>query len=289
MSHTIRLAMIAALTVSLSGCIGSDSDPQPAPIGSKTLTFYGRPNEWAYCDGADVETVLNTMRQEARAMKRAGWDGGQIELWGWVRYSRMSQAEAMERIRIVYPAMIEEYRRLGLWLYVSGANDNQGLGKWGDPGRSLSADWKYLEECLALIVEHGPENVIAQPVCETKTGTGRKLELLWAETLKPLGIYMVDNHNSRPTKPQPWADSSNYHPWGLNIGGIDPSMWVNNDTMLAIRAMTDGDEYGPSNPATLAAYIAQGRSVGFPAVMVYAWGHPDLDLPAIEALNGVTP
>jgi hypothetical protein len=199
----------------------------------------------------------------------------------------MGQAEAMQRIRDVLPEMVRTYRALGLWLYVSGANDNQGLGKWGDKGRPLSADWQYLEECLAMLVELGPEGIIVQPVCETQTGTGKKMETRWAEVLKPLDFFLVDNHDSRPKQKQPWADASNYHMWSLDLSVVPEGMWGNNDTMLAIREMGDGDEYGPANPAKVAAYIEQGRALGLPAVMVYAWAHPDLDLPAIEAINGV--
>lgn len=291
MRKIMRICIIPAIAGFLCSCSGDDKSPAgPPPIGSKTLAIYGRPNEWAYQDDADLDTVLATMRQEAEALAVNGWDGGQIELWGWVRYSRMGQAEAMERIRVVLPAMIKTYRALDLWLYISGANDNQGLGKYGDPGRPLASDWKYIEECLAMLVEAGPDNLVVQPVCETQTSTGQKMEARWAEVLKPLGYYLVSNGNvGRPSKPEEWADAYNWHPWSLDVSTIPPDAWGNNDTGLAIREMGDGDMYGPANPTKLAKYIADGRAAGLPAIMVYAWGYPHLDLPAIEAINGVTP
>ena len=289
MPRLMRICIIPAIAGFLCSCEngGSKSNHDLAPIGSKTLAMYGRVNEWAFCSGAPLETVLDTMRKEAEALAANGWDGGQIELWSWVRYSGIGSAAGMQRIREVFPEMVRVYRKLGLWLVVSGANDNQGLGKWGDPGIPLSKDAGFTDECLALVLAQGPENMIVQPVCETQTSAGRDMERKWAAALKPAGFFLLDNHGSRPTRQQAWADAAVWHPCSLDLSGIAQTLWVNNDCGLAIMAMSGGGMRDPANPSAVAKYLADGIARGFPAIMVYAWGHADLDIQAIQAIRGV--
>lgn len=291
--RVFKICMIPAIAGFLCSCESESERTLPA-IGSKTLTFYGRVNEFAYMDGAPVDVVLETLKDELEACASDGVDGYQIELWGWVRYSGLTPEQGMERIRVVWPELVKWCRALDLWLFVSGANDNQHLGKYGSVARTLEQDWKHIEECLALVAASGPDNVIVQPVCETQTDDGARMEKRWAEVLSPLGFYFIDNHGSRPKKPQSWSQGIVVHPWNAEgAANADPSAWVNNDTGIFIQQLAaDATMTGPFAADRIARYVGDALLVGRPAVMVYSWGYSavaGIDRETIKAIGSAKP
>ena len=275
------------------GCDGDGLDfgsrELPA-IGSKTLTIYGRVNQFAWADGATVERAAEILHSEIRALAAAGWDGYQIELWGWVRYADITPEEGMDRIRVVFPLLVNWCREEGLWLFISGVNDNQHLGKYGSTARWLSQDAAQVEECLQLIVAAGPANLIVQPVGETQTSDGANIEDRWSSALDPLGFYLVNNDGSRPSSTQSWSDAYCVHVWSVDEAKtVEPAAWVNNDTHLGIVDMSaDGTDSGPCDPDEVAGYVSDARAAGRPAAMVYAFGYSGaagLDVAAIGAIE----
>ena len=296
-SRFVALAMALA-SISPALCIvgcddgdGIDFGSRELPaIGSKTLTFYGRVNQWCWADGATPERTAEILHSEIRALSAAGWDGYQIEMWGWVRYANLEPEEGIARIRAVFPQLVQWCRDEGLWLFISGVNDNQHLGKYGSTARHLSQDDAQVEECLSLIVAAGPENIIVQPVGETQTSDGDYVEHRWANELEPLGFYLVNNNGSRPSSKLEWSDAYCVHVWSVNSAkDVEAEAWVNNDTRGAIVDLSaDGTMDGPCNAAGVARYISDARSVARPAVMVYAFGFSGadgLDMDAIGALE----
>lgn len=269
------------------GSSGNSSIPE---IGSKTLAFYGRVNQWAWADGATVERAAEILHSEIRALAAAGWDGYQIEMWGWVRYANLEPEEGIARIRVVFPQLVQWCREEGIWLFISGVNDNQHLGKYGSTARHLSEDDAQVEECLSLIVAAGPENLIVQPVGETQTSDGDYVEQRWANELEPRGFYLVNNNGSRPSSKLEWSDAYCVHPWSVSDAAeVEKDAWVNNDTGLAIIDMSvDGTMDGRCNPNDVRDYVAAARDMGRPAIMIYAYGYTGetgIDLEAIGAIE----
>ena len=293
-----RIAAAAMAVVAIApgliilGCGGDGLDfgnrELPA-IGSKTLAIYGRVNQWAWADGATVERAAEILHSEIRALAAAGWDGYQIEMWGWVRYANLTPEEGMERIRVVFPLLVQWCRENGIWLFISGVNDNQHLGKYGSTARWLSEDASQVDECLDLIVESGTNNIIVQPVGETQTSDGAEIEDGWPKVLGPLGYYLVNNNGSRPSDTKSWSDAYCVHVWTVkDAAEVEKDAWVNNDTHWGIVDLSaDGTTEGPCDPEEVAAYVTTAREKGRPAIMVYAFGYSGadgLDLAAIGAL-----
>lgn len=287
-----RLAFqLLLMSMLAAGCGGGSGDVRELPdLGSKTLTFYGRVNEFAWADGAPVEEAAKLLHSEIKAMAASGWDGYQIELWGWVNHVGATPEEGIERIRAIYPKLVQWCREEGMWLFVCGANDNQHLGKYGSEARRLSQDGDQIAECLKIVAECGSDNVIVQPVGETQTPEGRHVEIEWANDLGSLGFYLVNNNGSRPHGKKTWSDAYCVHVWSMeDAEDFDPEAWVNNDTHSAIIEMSaDGTDHGPCNPEAVSEYVSAARSDNRAAVMVYAFGFSGtdgLDLATIGAIE----
>lgn len=259
-------------------------------IGSKTLTFYGRVNQWPWADGATTERAAEILHSEIRALAAAGWDGYQIEMWGWVCYARLSRQDGIERIRYVFPQLVQWCREENLYLFISGVNDNQHLAKYGSIGRTLSEDAAQVEACLQMIVAAGPANLVVQPVGETQTDDGAAVERRWAKMLEPKGYYLVNNNGSRPRQRKSWSDAYCVHPWSVSSAkDVESEAWVNNDTHGAIVDMSiDGTMTGPCNPNDVRDYVAAAREINRPAALIYAFGYSGadgLDMDAIGAIE----
>ena len=202
----------------------------------------------------------------------------------------MTPEQGMERTRVMLPFLVETCRQLDLWCFVSGANNNQHLGKYGGTPRTLTQDWRYIGEVLNILVALGPENVIVQPVCETQTDDGVLMEEWWEGVLNPLGFYLVDNHGSRPVRAQSWSKGFVYHPWNIDDAAKAPAgAWINNDTGVFISQLAkDLTMTGPSNPPLVSRYVSDAVGAGHPAVMVYAWGYSavnGIDVDTIKAIG----
>ena len=145
MKRAMKICMIPAIAGFLCCCNNGDKSPDgPAEIGSKTLRIYGRVNEAFFMEGAPLDVVQDTLRRELEICAAEGLDGYQIEAWGWVRYSRLTPEQGMERIRIMLPFFVETCRQLDLHAFIAGANNNQHLSKYGGTPRTLTQDWRYI-------------------------------------------------------------------------------------------------------------------------------------------------
>lgn len=247
----------------------------PALAAGKTRTGYGRANCWA---GAGK----STLRKDLVACAAAGVDLHTVEMAGWAETSVFGDAKRLADAQALYGWLVGQCRALGLWLLVSIANDNAGSGKYGDRGVGLAratADLHALAECVR---RNGADNVLVQPVAETRTDAGRAFEAHCAALLT--GFELVNNAGSRPAGAGAMRHFA-WHPFKVaDIAGAPEGALVVSDTGSIVLEL-GGSLDGPGNPAALKRYVAAVKARGCPAAVYYAFLRQAHDAAAIKALG----
>lgn len=272
----VRIACLLAVCGLAASCDSGGGGSAPAIRAGETQVWYGRANTWA-TSGPDV------LRADVEACAAAGITGYMIELCGWNDFNPVPDDVAMALMDDVYHQLVGWCRSLGLWLFVSVANDNAGLNRYGDRGIPLSAQTAKIERCIEMIREHGSGNVIVQPCAETRTAAGLQLEARCAERLG--GFTLVCNGNfGRPAHVEPWASFRAWHP--LVFGDYPSDALVISDTGNMIRMLSaNGSVDGPGDPAKLRAWVREVQASGAPVAGYYVLRYAQHDAPAIQALG----
>lgn len=258
------------------GGAGATVRPLPSIGGGGTLTGYGRANYWAAAGKEEL-------RRDVEACAAAGVAIYTIELAGWAETSVFGDAKRLADAQALYEWLVGQCRALGLWLLVSIANDNAGSGKYGDRRIGLgraTADLHALAECVRKC---GPENVLVQPVAETRTDAGRAFEAHCVALLK--GFALVNNAGSRPTGAGAMKHFA-WHPFKVaDIAGAPEGAFVVSDTGSIVLELGGRSLDGPGNATALKRFVAAVKARGCPAAVYYAFKRRAHDAAAIKALG----
>ena len=235
--------------------------------------WYGLVNAWAM--------VPKTMDKVVDECAEAGVSGIHIELAGWSRSDMWSDKWIADTSQ-AYRRLLARCRRRGLWLFVGVANDNMGSRKYGDPGIRMTDVYHQVLKLVHLVRDEGPDNVIVQPVGETQTPAGVKLEQDCILLLPEFPLV----YNGGVGRPGNIPAGFKYRAWHpLKVTDEVPSDAIAvSDTGSIILQLGVGLT-GPAHPDTLEAWARHIRACGCPVACYYAFLHDQLDKPAIQALG----
>ena len=241
---------------------------------AQPLHFYGRVNHWADSRG---ETA-----RELRLMEQQHIDGYMIELAGGGRnkWSRRWLRRTGRR----YRWLLGQCRQRNLMLFVSIVNDNMGKHKYGDTGPLLAEVEEKAQRLIRLVREQGPQNVIVQPVAETQTEAGRRMEQYSLQSLP--GFTLV--YNGEGGFPQSVPTGFQYravHPAHID-SPVPEDAFVISDHGHIIRELTgDRSLDGPADSTRLSEWIDRLHRAGVPMIGYYAFQRTDMDVIAIMTLG----
>ena len=236
--------------------------------------WYGLVNAWAM--------VPETMDKVVDECAEAGVSGIHIELAGWARSGMWTDKWLADTAK-AYRRLLARCRRRGLWLFVSIANDNMGSRKYGDPGIRMAVVYDKVLKLVQLVRDEGPDNVIVQPVGETQTPAGVKLEQDCILMLYPEFKLVYNGGMGRPSTLPAGFKFRAWHPF--KVGDKPPADAIAvSDTGSIIMQLGVGLN-GPAHPDTLEAWARHIRACGCPVACYYAFLHDQLDKPAIKALG----
>lgn len=170
----------------------------------------GNVNWWSQSDA----------RRETRKLAVAGLPCYHIELFGWGGthgYDRVD--EVLRKV----DAVLFWCRRRRLALFVSVCNDNIHLSKYGNKPLDIGNHTAEITRALRhLAAAARKQAVLVQPVGETQTSSGRRIEAL-AREIVPMQ-YLVANTGSRPRAVPGWAAYAAYH--AARVGDAVPrGLW----------------------------------------------------------------
>ena len=250
---------------------------QPTIEQGKTQRWYGRVNRWALS--------RSTLKQELDLMQECGVSGYMIELASWARYSQEPwREEWIKMVKKEYRHLVRECRKRDLWLFVSIVNDNMGKGKYGDTGPALEAVYNYALQLVEIIRQSGTENIIIQPVAETNTEAGRRLEEHCAEVLKDFTL-VYNGSGGYPKHCPEGFDFRAVHPSHI-VSAVPTDALVISDHGLIIRELSqDGGLESKGNPEKVKLWADKLSRQGVPVVGYYAFKTEEFDPATIRALG----
>jgi hypothetical protein len=280
MKKIMRICIIPAIAGFMCACDGGSDGPPPIRQGH-TQAWYGRMNDAIRGPWGDLAADLIDCANEGVA-------GYMMELGGWERYAPEHTPEsALARCREIYPKAVALARALDVTLFVSIANDNAGLGKYGDKGVEIAAQWDYYAALVDLVDAHGADGIIVQPVCETRTAGGLRLEEYAAGKLK--GFALVNNGGfGRPASVAPWAKWRAMHPFVVQQIATTPTdAMLHTDTGTLIAWLNGGALIAPTDLDRLRQAAEASIAVGHPVFGYWDWKRPERNPEAIKELGRI--
>ena len=234
--------------------------------------------------------------------KRIGY--GPVNHW-WMDDMRWVDAMAEEGIGVAHieflgrrslgryenpDPLFSHYRRLvqltemyGIQLFVSIANDNKGLGKYGDDRRGLDQFEPQLRRAADFVLKHSPKGTWIQPVCEQRSAAGARLEAYVAQRWPK--EHLVSNGNrGQPSGPAPWAGQFAFHQASSTTPWPQGAILVSDHSGI-LREFFGGDWMGDAraDPEKVEGWARRGLEAGS-IVVLYAWGQRTVDREALRAL-----
>ncbi len=276
----LLLSFLLAVFFPQPSCAGEPSPAgQTRPIapslsGNSPLYFYGRVNHWA-----DSKSELS---RELALMEAGHIDGYMIEMAGWGedKWSRRWLRRTARR----YRWLLGQCRARGLLLFVSVINDNMGKHKYGDTGPLLEAVEPKVQRLMQIVRTNGPQQVIVQPVAETQTDAGRRMEEYALQTLP--GFTLV--HNGEGGFPKTVPSGFQYravHPAHID-SPVPADAFVVSDHGLIIRELTaDRSLDGPADSLRLSIWIDKLRQARVPMIGYYVFQRTQMDTTALRVLG----
>ncbi len=247
------------------------------PSTEQTLHFYGRVNHWA-----DSRTEL---KKELDMMEKMHVDGYMIELSGWGRWGHNKWEKSwLKHTAREYRWLLQQCRQRNILLFVSIVNDNMGLGKYGDKGPELE---KVEQDALALVrivKKGGSEGVFVQPVAETRTKAGHRLEQYCIQTLKGFTLVYNGSRGFPDKKPEGFTYRA-VHPSAIKKD-VPRDAFVVSDHGLIIRELTvDKSLNGIADGTKLKTWIEKLHRTHVPAIGYYGFQRTTIDSVAIKTLG----
>lgn len=239
-----------------------------------TLHFYGRVNHWAD-SRSDLVTELDLMQQ-------VHVDGYMIELSGWGR-EQWTRPWLYKTIR-QYRWLLRQCRRRDIQLFVSVVNDNMGLHKYGDTGTSLAEVEGHVHKLVHAVKRAGHRGVFVQPVAETRTDAGKRIERYCRQKLRHFTLVYNGDGGFPKTIPDGFIYRA-VHPAHINTK-VPADAFVVSDHGLIIRELNAGGSLdGLADSTKLAAWVATLHQSGVPAIGYYVFQHCHPDTTAIKVLG----
>ena len=268
MNYNLRRAYFV-LAISILGFHSHAQQPVSHP-----LYFYGRVNHWA--DSKD-ETA-----RELSLMEQQHIDGYMIELAGWGRnkWSRRWLRRTGRR----YRWLLGQCRKRNLMLFVSVVNDNMGKHKYGDTGPLLEGVERKAQRLVQIVGEQGPQNVIVQPVAETQTEAGSRMEQYAVQAL-PHFTLVYNGEGGFPQSVPTGFQYRSVHPAHIDTP-VPADAIVVSDHGLIIRELTsDRSLDGPADSTRLVRWVDRLRQAGVPMIGYYVFQRTKMDTTALTVLK----
>lgn len=251
---------------------------RPVALNS-TQGWYGRVNRWA--------TSKSVLEKELDAIVKHGCSGYLIEMSGWGRYSSKQWTDAwIKEVKEWYEWLLGECRDRKVWLFVSIVNDNMGQGKYGDTGPKLEKVYAYAQKLVKIVKDAGKDGVYVQPVAETQTAAGRKLEQYCIQQL--VGFRLVYN-GSGGHPSGAIAGMGNYavHPSKISAGNPKTAFVVSDHGLIIRELNIGGGLESHGDPNKVRTWASRVKSQGCPVCAYYAFKVADYDEATIKALGSV--
>ncbi len=159
-----------------------------------------------------------------------------------------------------------------------------GKGKYGDTGPALEAVYNYALQLVEIIRQSGTENIIIQPVAETSTEAGRRLEEHCAEVLKEFTL-VYNGSGGYPKHCPEGFDFRAVHPSHIT-STVPTDALVISDHGLIIRELSqDGGLESKGDPEKVKLWADKLSRQGVPVVGYYAFKTEEFDPATIRALG----
>lgn len=242
--------------------------------GGHPMHFYGRVNHWA---DSRSETV-----KELDLMEQLHIDGYMIEMAGW-GHNQWSRRWILKTGR-EYRWLLRQCRKRNLMLFVSVVNDNMGKHKYGDTGPALEKVEKKAQRLIRLVKGGGPQGVFVQPVAETQTEAGNRMEQFSLQTLTNFTLVYNGEYGSPQSVP-PGFQYRSVHPAHVE-SHVPEDAFIVSDHGLIIRELTnDRSLDGPADSMRLACWIKNLHQTGVPMIGYYVFQRKEMDVIALKVLG----
>lgn len=271
MRKLMRACAGAVLLSIAAGCaslpyVGHDEAQIPAGWVS-----YGIDNRWMTCDPWEL----------ARTLREHGLTGTSVEFVGWHADARY--IDNPDALREPWADFLRAMRAYKLTVLVSIVNDNMGSRKWNGPGIPLSSRLPQARRAREIVMEHGPDLLLIQPVAETQTSAGRTFERETLALCAAQGFRTCYNGGSRPAGAA-GATVAAWHPTTLGDLG-KPGQLVVSDCGSILAALNSGDVFGNGNPVAVQDYARRVLALRDRGFGYYGFGHSEIDKATIEAIG----
>ena len=247
---------------------------QSQPVEGGMLTFYGRVNHWAE-SRAELTRELDLMAQ-------VHVDGYMIELSGWgeMRWNgRWHRSVSRE-----YSWLLRQCRKRNLLLFVSIVNDNMGRHKYGDKSPALAEVEDAARKLARMVRKAGAKGVLVQPVAETQTEAGARMEQYCQHVLKDFPL-VYNGEGGFPKRLPNGFQFRAVHPSSTHTSVPHGVFAVSDHGKLIRELNADGTLDGLADSTKLGDWIERMQASGAAAIGYYVFQRTQADTTAIKLLG----
>ncbi len=280
-----KAAFRAALDAYKQYTSGVVIPPESFPVlGTGTVAGYGPVNHHWHMDKSVLTKVLNRMAlKNVRYYTIECVGHGNEDVLGTP--AKMAQAKE----RIAWEAQACHDRRI-IFAPIF-FNDNAGLNKWNNAGASLEERYAQCVEFIDWFAATiPPTGVVVTIVSETRTDSGRKLEIYGAKVLKAAGFQIANNQGADPQSTTSFGGIQTeyfvYHPSKTTDWPKSTSAHIVGDHGALLAQLNVGrNVYGLGNPDAIRAWGEDGKRRGYAVMAYYAFDCREYDEAAIDAIS----
>lgn len=216
-------------------------------------------------------------------MQQNGVDGYIIELACW---GQTWNRQMVHHVGRQYNWLLRQCRKRGLALFVSVVNDNMGHRKYGDTGPLLEDVEDMAHKLVRIVRKGGPRGVYVQPVAETQTDAGKRLEQYCILVLS--GYVLI--YNGEGGFPGTVPSGFQYravHPAHISTDVPVDAVAVSDHGLIIRELAADGTLDGPADSVKLTTWVRRMQEAGVPLIGYYAFQRREPDTVAISLLGQI--
>lgn len=250
-------------------CIGEKRPP--ALNSKKPVIGYGRVSYWGMSKSDLLDDLVRCATEGVMCYHIEYINWGEDSIFDFNNYNKVHE---------MYKYLLKICRSLGMYLFVSVTNDN--LGKNG--GKRLSSYYGQILQEFDFIKSCGKENVILQPVAETQTDTGKKLDT-YAKSLFTNWITCYNGDGGRPSGNNGMTYRA-CHPSSIANCSKYKGSIITNDHSLLIKEIAENNSLsGAPDPLQLIKFVNEAKKGQAPLIVYYAFLYKKYDKKAEKAIK----